>query len=120
MKHRKMVAPINSIKHVLNLENTTLASGSVRSVQCVQAVAQTAVSNIADVVEGSIVKAVYLELWFKSNAAAGTDDKFQLIVEKVIGNQVPITFTQMNNIMTYPNKKNIFFMTQGVVGDLTT
>ncbi len=120
MRHRKMVAPINSIKHVINLENSALASGSVRAVQCVQAVAQTAVTNIADVVEGSIVKAVYLELWYKSNAADGLFNKFQLVVEKVIGNQAPITFTQMNSIMTYPNKKNILHITQGVVGDKTT
>ncbi len=115
-----MLAPIVSIKHYVNTEKTTIASGTRLSIQLVQGVVQTAVANFADVVEGSIVKAVYIELWLKSNATSGNETKFQLVVEKVIGNQEPISFTQMNNLMTYPNKKNVLFVSQGVLGDLTT
>ncbi len=120
MRHRRMVAPIVSIKHYVNTEKTTIASGTSLSIQYVQGVVQTAVANFSDVVEGSLVKAVYVELWLKSNATAGNETKFQLVVEKVIGNQEPISFAQMNNLMTYPNKKNVFFVSQGVLGDLTT
>ncbi len=120
MRHRRMLAPIVSIKHYVNIEKQTPAAGTSLSIQIVQAVVQTAVSNFSDVVEGSLVKAVYVELWLKSNSAAGTEVKFQLVVEKVTSNQEPISFTQMNNLMTYPNKKNVLFVSQGVLGDLTT
>ncbi len=119
MRHR-MVAPIVSIKHYVNREKSTITDGTSTDMQIIQGVAQTAVTNFADVVEGSIIKAVFIELWLKSNATAGNEVKFQLVVEKVIGNQVPITFTQMNSLMTYPNKKNVLFVSQGVLGDLTT
>ncbi len=119
-RHRRMLAPIVSIKHILNIENASIASAAKRSVQLIQGVAQTAVTAEGDVVEGSIVKAVYIELWFKSNSVAGTENKFQLVIEKVTGDQVPITFAQMNTLMGYPNKKNVLHCAQGVTGDLST
>ncbi len=116
----RKAAPYITIKHYVNIENNSVASGAVRNLQIIQGVGQTAVVNSGDVVEGSLVKAAYLELWFKSNSAAGTENKFQFVIEKVPANQDPITFAQMNNLMSYPNKKNVFFVSQGVTGDLTT
>ncbi len=120
MRHRKMLAPISSIKHVVNVENAVIADAARRSVILIVAVAQNVVTDVTHVVEGSIIKAVYIEMWFKGNAAAGTEDKFQFIVEKTVAGVNGATFTQLNNLMTYPNKKNVFFSSQGVVGDLTT
>ncbi len=117
---RRMLAPIVSIKHYVNRENAVITDGATVNMQIIQGVTQTAVVNFSDVVEGSIVKACYIEIWFKSNATAGTETKFQFVIEKVPANQEPITFTQMNNLMTYPNKKNVLFVSQGVTGDLTT
>ncbi len=105
---------------MLNIENSAVADGARRSVVLVEAVGQAAVSAVQDVVEGSTIKAVYIEIWFKGNAVAGTEDKFQLIIEKVSTGANGITFTEMNNLMTYPNKKNILHSSQGVTGDLTT
>ncbi len=118
--HRRMVAPIVSIKHYVTIENSVTADGVNRSIEVVQAVTQPGVTNTGDVVEGSIIKAIYLELWYKGNASAGTESKFQFAFEKVPAGQSPLTFVQMNNLMTYPNKKNVLFVSQGVVGDLTT
>ncbi len=120
MRHRRMLAPIVTIKHYVNVENAVTADGTARNIQLVQGVAQTLVVNTGDVVEGSLVKAIYLEFWFKGNAVAGTEDKFQFLIEKLSQGQDPVTFTQMNNLMSYPNKKNVFFYSQGVTGDLTT
>ncbi len=87
----------------------------------VHAVLDTAgVSNTEDVIEGAIVKAVFIELWVKSNAPAGTEDKFQFAIEKVPAGAAPLSFTDMNNLQSYQNKKNILYFTQGVIGDLTT
>ncbi len=118
MRHRKMLAPINSIKHYVNIENAQIASGAVRTTNVVDAVATT--SSAEDVVEGSIVKAVYFEHWVKSFAAVGEDIKFQYLIEKVPSGQASVTFAQMNTLDSYPNKKNVLFFSQGVIGDLTT
>ncbi len=115
-----MLAPIVSIKHYNNIENASVADAARRTMVAVNAVAQQSVSGTNDVVEGSIIKACFFEIWFKGNAVAGTEDKFQLVIEKVVADQASITFTQMNNLMSYPNKKNILFTSQGVTGDLTT
>ncbi len=115
-----MLAPIVSIKHYNNIENAVVADAARRTMVAVVAVGQNLVTATNHVVEGSIVKACYFEMWFKGNAVAGTEDKFQLVIEKVIADQDSITFTQMNNLMAYPNKKNVLFTSQGVTGDLTT
>ncbi len=120
MRHRGMVAPIVAIKHYVNVENTSVTAGTARPMVVVNAVAQQSVTATNHVVEGSLVKAIFLELWIKPNGTAGNDTKFQFVFEKVPASQASITFTQMNNLMAYPNKKNVFFVSQGVLGDLTT
>jgi len=115
-----MKAIINSIKHYVQHDNSSIASASKRTINVVKAVGQAAVSNTEDVVEGSVIKAIFVELWVKSNSSAGTDNKFQLAIEKLPAGATAMTFAQMNTLMGYPNKKNVFFFSQGVLGDLTT
>ncbi len=115
-----MLAPLVTIKHYTNIEELNVTSGSTRPIELAQAVVITGITNASDVVEGSIIKTVFLELWLKSNAGAGIDTKFQLVIEKVPAGATSITFTQMNNLMSYPNKKNVLFVSQGVIGDNTT
>ncbi len=117
---RRMLAPIVSIKHYVQFENAKVLTTAVRALDIVDAVPQQSVVNADDVVEGSIVKAVYLEVWLHSIATAGEDTKFQFVIEKVPSGAASITFAQMNNLMQYPNKKNILFTSQGVLGDKTT
>ncbi len=69
-----MVAPIVSIKHYVNVENAKVLTTANRNIDVVVAKATTV--NAEDVVEGSVVKAVYLELWLHSIADAGADTKF--------------------------------------------
>ncbi len=112
---------INAIKHYINIENANTAASTVRTIDIVTAVSQSAAGAATDeVLEGSIIKAVMLELWGKSNVGAGNDMKFQLALEKLPAGATPMTFAQLNNLMAYQNKKNIFYFTQGVMGDLTT
>ncbi len=115
-----MLAPISSIKHYVNVENADIANGARRVVTVVDAEPAPANTDAQDVAEGSIVKAIFLELWVKSEATSGNNTKFQLVFEKIVAGQNVITFTQMNNLASYPNKKNIFFYSQGVIGDATT
>ncbi len=119
MARHRMIPPIHTIKHYVQHENSVTADNSRRTLALVIAVAGEATANTAEVNEGSHIKAVYHELWAKSNATAGTEDKFQYVLEKVPLTASSITFTEMNNLMAYANKKNILFVSQGVIGDLT-
>ncbi len=113
-----MKAIINSIKHYPQFENASTASGA----RINRIIADTVVvaSTVSQVLQGCVIKAVYLELWCRSQATSGNETKFQLVIEKLPAGQTAITFTQMNNMETYPNKKNVLFFSQGVLGDLTT
>jgi len=117
----RMRAPINSIKHYVQFENAVVGSAAVRVLEAVEAVSQSAAGAATDeVLEGSIIKAIYIEVWIKSGATAGNDTKFQLSIEKIPAGGTPLTFSGMNTLMAYLNKKNILYFTQGVIGDLTT
>ncbi len=120
MRHRRMVAPINSIKHYVHIENSSTANGVARASVIVDAVTASASGAVDEVKEGALVKAIFLEYWVKSEAASNTDTKFQMIYEKVPAGAVSVTFAQMNNLGSYPNKKNVLYFTQGVLGDTNT
>ncbi len=120
MRHRRMLAPINSIKHYVQMENAVTADAARKTFDFVVAVVSPGVSSTAAVVEGAIIKAVYIEIWIKSNAVAGTEDKFQFLIMKLPSGASEPSFSEMNNLQAYENKKNIFYYSQGVLGDLTT
>ncbi len=120
VRHRRMLAPIVSRKHYVQFDVSPGSDATRRSLAVVHAVSDaTGVTNPSDVVEGSIIKAVFIELWVKSQAPAGTEDKFQFAIEKVPAGAAPLSFTDMNTLQSYQNKKNILYFTQGVLGDLT-
>jgi len=111
---------INAIKHYVQFENTEIANGTRRNMVAVTAVGQADVAATDEVVEGSVIKAIFLEIWVKSKAGAGLENKFQLAVTKAPSGIGTISFGDMNNLMAFDNKKNIFLFSQGVTGDLTT
>ncbi len=114
-----MLAPIISVKHYVQFDVSSGADASRRSLAVVHAVKQEGIANASDVTEGSVVKAVFIELWVKSSAPAGTENKFQFAIEKVPAGAAPLSFVDMNTLDVYQNKKNILYFTQGVLGDLT-
>jgi len=116
-----MRAPIHSNKHYVQRSNVSIATGTVLSNNIVNAIAEGSARGSTDqVTEGSIVKACYVELWCKSDADAGTSTQQNTVLEKVPAGQVPINATQILNMGSYPNKKNILYSSQGNLGDLTT
>jgi len=114
---RRMVAPINSVKHYVQHTNTSIASAARTQLVVINTVVAPAVGTSADVREGAIVKAVYFEHWIKGTGAADADTQFIVVLEKLPGaSTAGITAAQMLNIGSYDNKKNIFFTGQGVIG----
>ncbi len=116
MRHRRMVAPINTVKHYVHRSNTSVATGSLRQDDLVNAIIAPATANSFNVREGAIVKAIHLEYWINSDGATGTTVQFIVIVEKVPAGQAAVTAAQIVNLGAYPNKKNVFYTTQGNLG----
>ncbi len=114
MPHRRMVAPIVSIKHYVHQSNSNVATGVIRNEVLVDAVtvsAEGAASN--QVTEGSLVKAIHLDFWCLNEGATGTNTQLNAILEKVPAGQAGATAAQMVNLGAYPNKKNILQSFQG-------
>ncbi len=119
MRLRRMVAPINSIKHYVHRSNVGIATGTITNVIIVDAVVAPGNATPQAVTEGSVIKAVYLEFWLASNAAEGAETQFTLTVEKKRSLEAAMTNAQANNLGAYPNKKNILYTTQGIVNSNT-
>ncbi len=114
-----MKPPINSIKHIVQHTQTTVASASVTSLADAKGRAfQSSVNSADDIVQGTVIKAIYIELWILGNSTAETS--FVIMFEKSPGGQADPTFTEMSTLDAYPNKKNVLYCTQGLVGDNAT
>ncbi len=114
---RRMLAPINTIKHYVQRTNLAVASGARTSFVIIQAVVAPATSNSSDVREGSIIKAVFIEIWVKGTGAADADTQFNILLEKLPGAaSAGASYANMLNMGSYDNKKNILFAGQGVIG----
>ncbi len=110
-----MVAPINSIKHYVGLPLATITAGNVQNNELVDAQVAPASAAAEDVHEGSLVKAVFIEMWIVNDGASGLETQFTVALEKKPSDGPDMTFTNSQNLGAYPNKKNILYVTQGVL-----
>lgn len=108
-----MLAPISSIKHYVQFTEFNVASATVSTKVLVNAVAAPA--NPEDCKEGSVVKAVFIELWLLADTNAVSS--FVCTVDKAVGTQAVPSFTNMTTLNSYNNKKNILFTSQGLLGE---
>jgi len=113
MARRRMLAPINTIKHFVARTNTTVLTGVVANVIIADAAVAPASTNTFDVLEGSVLKAVHIEFWIVNGSASNQNTQLTLIVEKIPANGTPPTVANMLNLQAYTNKKNILFTFQG-------
>ncbi len=111
---RKMLAPINTVKHYVHHSNAVTATGAITNQGVVLAVVAPATGSATQVREGAIVKAVYIERWLISDQA--TLAQFTLVIEKKRQAEPDMTFAQSQNLGAYPNKKNILYTSQGILG----
>ncbi len=116
MPHRPMRAVINTIKHYVHRTNIAVASGGLLNEVAAESVVAPATAASNQVKEGSVIKAVHLEYWLWGAGPTGVDTQFVMIVEKVPSAQASVTAAQLLNLGAYPNKKNILFSSQGVLG----
>ncbi len=112
---RRMRAVIHSNKHYVPRVISTAASGGIVNETIAVAVIAPASANATQVVEGSNVKAVFVETWLAGAGTAGQQSAFNITLEKRMGGQPAMTNAQSLALDAYPNKKNILYTTQGII-----
>ncbi len=106
-----MRPPIHSIKHYKQITRSEVLTVA-RNVELLAHGVNNVASNLEnEVQEGSVVKAVYVELWLLDSANDGSNI---VVLVKNSNDTVGLTFTQMQTLFTFPEKKNILFTHQGL------
>ncbi len=110
-----MLAPINTIKHYVQHPNSQVSTGGVLNVNLVLGKVAPATATTADVIQGAVIKNVYIEFWLGGDDSIGVESQFVLTIEKKRESETDPTNASMLNLMSYANKKNIFYTTQGII-----
>jgi len=106
-----MRAPIHSTKHVVQFPFDGILTGTAQQITLASAVERTTANAASEVTEGSVIKAVYVELWLQNSS----NDAHQIVViEKHPDLGVGPTFAEMATLFSYTNKKNILFTHEGL------
>ncbi len=105
-------AMVHSIKHYVQQTLTTVTTGVRDNMSIVSALESA--TNLNEVTQGSTIKAVYLEIWA---IGSSSNQFFTAIVYKRPSGLNAISITEMANLYTYENKKNILYTTQGLASN---
>ncbi len=109
-----MKAIINSQKHIVQRSLDLIQEQSANSFVIASAVeAQSTAANLVAV--GCVIKALFVELWILGESAQPCTVTW--ILEKIPASAGVVTQTEMQDLHDYPNKRNIFKMGQGIIGD---
>ncbi len=109
-----MKAPIHSQKHYVQFGISQILTGVAENISIALSVESTAANLANEVVEGSILKAVYIELWLQNEGNLG--ESIVTVSKNPLNNAGP-TFAQLANLFAYNNKKNILFTHQGLTSN---
>ncbi len=102
---------IHSDKHYVQMSRSTVTTVTAVNEVIVRATEATGASTVERVVEGALVKAVFVELWVIDAGAGGS---CVVTLTKVPQNDPGPTFTNMNALGVYANKKNVLYTHQGL------
>ncbi len=109
-----MKAVIHSTKHIVQSPIDQIATGVAENIIIAQAVESTTANLATEVVEGAVIKAVFVEMWLENQSNLG---HAIVILEKVPLGATGATFAQMGALFSYPNKKNILFTHEGLTAN---
>ncbi len=107
---------INSNKHFVARTAVVVGGGAILNIEMVAAIVAPATAAVQNVEEGSIVKAVHVELWIIGDGISDVTDQFVITIVKQPADAPNMTVTNSLNLQGYLNKKNILYTTQGIVG----
>jgi len=109
---------IASRKHIVQIPINTTIGGTIENIIFARS-KQDYQSSVADNVEvGTIVKAVYVELWAQSDGQ--NIGSVTITVEKLPGAAALMTTVDSAALHGYLNKNNVFYTTQGLTGENDT
>ncbi len=109
-----MKAIVNSVKHIVQRSLTLIQEQSILNIRIAQTVNIEPATN-AGVVVGSVIKAIYIEMWLLGESAQPCTATWTL--EKLPNDGTEMTQTQGQDLHSYPNKRNIFHSGQGLIPD---
>ncbi len=119
MPFRQKLAPIQTKKHIIQQPVQTVTTSGTFLIEIAEALANNVSALPSDIDEGSLIKAVYVELWIISDAM--TTGSTNVVLYKDPGGANPLPFSNAGTALNqWTNKKNIFNMFQGIVGDQNT
>ncbi len=106
-----MKAPIHSTKHYVQQTITGVAAAAVVNVQFATSVESTIANAVDEVAEGTVIKAIFVEMWIIDEGANGSA---VALLEKIPSGQTSPTAANMAALGTYLNKKNVLYTTMGL------
>ncbi len=110
MGFKRRLASINTEKHYVHVPIATIGLGALTSITVANAIASRVAAS--DVREGAKITSVYIEMWMTSDD--GAQGSTNVSLEKRSGGSPIMTFAQSNNLGAFPNKKNLFYVSQGL------
>jgi len=116
---RRTLSPIQTRKHIVQQPIQTVTTATTLLLDIVEAVATGASATPGEINEGSVVKACYVELWIVTDAM--TTGSTVVTLYKNPGGSNNLTHGLAGGALNqWTNKKNIFNMFQGLIGDQNT
>ncbi len=111
-----MRAPVTSSKHYVQKSLTTVIGGAIDVIVLAHAVERgnVSVGNAFEVADGSVVKAVFIEMWVRSTELSPGTALISLVK---VSQNTSITFAEQTALQTYDNKKNVLYHTQGLTNE---
>ncbi len=106
-----MRAPIHSVKHYVQTTLTTVLSGANLAIILARAEPIDVVNSSNEVVEGSVLKAVFVEMWIR---AGDTSPGSTLVTLAKVPDGGSMSFADQTALHDWTNKKNVFYHTQGL------
>ncbi len=105
---------VHSVKHYVQFPIDQITTGTIQNIILADAVESTAANAANEVEEGTIIKAVQVQLLLQNQSNLG---EFIVILEKAIANSGGVLFVQAANLFAYPNKKNVLYVSQGLTSN---
>jgi len=102
---------IHSTKHYVQQSRSSVATVSAVNIDIILSVLSTNANLTDEIAEGSLVKAVFVELWLLDSA---NDGSFVVTLTKDPNGLAAMGFTKMNALGADNNKSNILYCTQGL------
>ncbi len=104
-------------KHIVQQSLATATAGNRINIKLISAVAASDVNLASEIQEGSVISAIYLEYWIKTNDSS--EGTAIAVVTKLSNGVANPSSGEMALLNDYQNKKNIFFTFMGLTNPNT-